>query len=140
MLFRSTFLKEGLTAKEAALCQKHGDIDAALAGAAKKVEAVYGTPFLHHATLEPMNCTAKFANGKIEVWVASQNGDATLAAAAEASGLQLSDVIVHKHHLGGGFGRRGQQDYTRQAVMIAKQIPGKPIKLIWTREEDMANG
>ena len=134
------FLKEGLTAKEAALCQQHGDVTAALAGAAKKVEAVYDSPFQNHATMEPMNCTAKWADGKIEVWVSSQNGDASLAAAAEAAGVKLADVIVHKHHLGGGFGRRGQQDYTRQAVLIAKQVPGRPVKLIWSREEDMQHG
>ena len=136
----AAFLKEGLDAKEAALAQEHGDVTAALAGAAKKVESVYGTPFLHHATLEPMNCTAKFADGKVEVWVSSQNGDASLAAAAEAGGVKLADVKVHKHHLGGGFGRRGQQDYVKQAVLIAKQVPGRPIKLIWTREEDMTHG
>ena len=130
----------GLDAKDAGLAQQHGDFDAAFAGAAKKIEAVYGSPFQHHATLEPMNCTAKFADGKVEVWVSSQNGDASLAAAAEAGGVKLADTKVNKHHLGGGFGRRGQQDPVRQAVLIAKQIPGRPIKLIWSREEDMAHG
>jgi isoquinoline 1-oxidoreductase beta subunit len=72
----------------------------------------------------------------VEIWVASQNGDASLAAAAEAAGVKLGDVKVNKLHLGGGFGRRGQQDYTRQAVLIAKQVPGRPVKLIWSREED----
>ena len=136
----AAFLKEGLDAKDAVLGQKQGDVVAGLAGAAKKVEAVYGTPFLNHATLEPMNCTAHFADGKVEIWVASQNGDASLAAAAEAAGVPLSAVKVNKLHLGGGFGRRGQQDYTRQAVLLAKQIPGRPIKLIWSREEDMHHG
>jgi len=135
-----TFLKEGLDAKEAALGQKHGDVTAALAGAAKKVEAVYATPFLNHATLEPMNCTAKVTADQVEIWVASQNGDASLAAAAEAGGVPLSKVKVNKLHLGGGFGRRGFQDYTRQAVLIAKQVPGRPVKLIWSREEDMQHG
>ena len=133
-------LKTGLDAKEAALGQRQGDIDAALAGAAKKVEAVYGTQFQNHATLEPMNCTAKWDDGKIEIWVGSQNGDASLAAAAEAAGVRLDAVKVNKHHLGGGFGRRGQQDYVRQAVVIAKQVPGRPVKLIWSREEDMQHG
>ncbi len=136
----AAFLKEGLDAKEAALCQAHGDVSAAFAGSAKKIEAVYGAPFLNHATLEPMTATAKYADGKVEVWVSSQNGDASLAAAAEAAGVKLDAVKVNKHHLGGGFGRRGQQDYTRQAVLIAKQIPGRPIKLIWSREEDMQHG
>jgi isoquinoline 1-oxidoreductase beta subunit len=129
-------LKTGLDAKEAALGQSHGDIGAALAAAATKVEAVYGTQFQAHATLEPMNCTAKWDDGKVEIWVGSQNGDASLAAAAEAGGVKLDAVKVHKHHLGGGFGRRGQQDYVRQAVLIAKQVPGRPVKLIWSREED----
>jgi isoquinoline 1-oxidoreductase beta subunit len=135
-----TLLKGGLDAKEAALGQQHGDVAGALAGAATKVEAVYGTQFQNHATLEPMNCTAKWDDGKVEIWVGSQNGDASLAAAAEAAGVRLDAVKVHKHHLGGGFGRRGNQDYVRQAVLIAKQLPGRPVKLIWSREEDMQHG
>lgn len=134
------FLRAGLDAKDAALGQKKGDVEAGLKGAAKVVEAVYASPFQNHATLEPMNCTAKFADGKVEIWVASQNGDASLAAAAEAGGVPLSAVKVNKLHLGGGFGRRGMQDYTTQAVRLAKQIPGRPIKLIWSREEDMQQG
>ncbi len=134
------FLKEGLDAKDAYVGHKYGDAATALAGAAKTIEATYATPFLNHATLEPMNCTAKVTADLVEIWVGSQNGDASLAAAAEAAGLKLSQVKVNKHHLGGGFGRRGQQDYTRQAVLIAKQVPGRPIKLIWSREEDMQHG
>ncbi len=134
------FLKTGLDAKEAAVGHKYGDAAAAIAGAAKQVEAVYATQFLNHATMEPMNCTAKWTPDSVEIWVGSQNGDASLAAAAEAAGLKLSQVKVNKHHLGGGFGRRGQQDYVRQAVLIAKQIPGRPVKLIWSREEDMQHG
>jgi isoquinoline 1-oxidoreductase subunit beta len=133
----AALLKDGLEAKEAALGQRHGDIEAGLAGAAKRVEATYGLPFMAHATMEPMNCTALFTDGRVEIWVASQNGDASLAAAAEAAGVKLGDVKVTKLHLGGGFGRRGQQDYTRQAVLIARQVPGRPVKLIWSREEDM---
>ena len=132
----AALLKTGLDAKEAALGQRHGDVETGLAGAAKVVEAVYAAPFLAHATMEPMNCTARFADGKVEIWVPSQNGDASLAAAADAAGVKLADVKVNKLHLGGGFGRRGQQDYTRQAVLIAKQVPGRPVKLIWSREED----
>ena len=133
-------LKGGLDAKEAFVGLKQGDAVAALAGATKKVEAVYATPFLNHATLEPMTCTAKWDGTTIEVWVSSQNGDASLAAAGEAAGVPLAQVKVHKHHLGGGFGRRGNQDYTTQAVRIAKQVPGRPVKLIWSREEDMQHG
>ena len=90
--------------------------------------------------MEPMNCTAKVTADKCEVWVATQNGDASLAAAAGASGLPPAQCEVYKYHLGGGFGRRGMQDYTTRAVQIAKQIPGVPVKLIWSREEDMRQG
>ena len=87
-----------------------------------------------------MNCTAKVTADKCEVWVATQNGDASLAAAAGASGLPPAKCEVYKYHLGGGFGRRGMQDYITRAVQIAKQIPGVPVKLIWSREEDMRQG
>ena len=134
------FVKSGLDGPQAALGQQQGDVDAALAGAAKTVEAVYGTPFLNHATMEPMNCTAKVDGDKCEIWVATQNGDAALAAAAEAIKIKPENVKVHKTLLGSGFGRRGMTDYVRQAVVIAKQVPGKPVKMIWSREEDMQHG
>jgi isoquinoline 1-oxidoreductase beta subunit len=134
-------LREGLTSKDGVFVgNKAGDADAAIAGAAKKIEAVYENPFWHHVTMEPMNCTAKWTAEKCEVWVASQNGEASLAACAEAAGLPPSKCEVYKHHLGGGFGRRGFQDYTTKAVLLAKQIPGVPVKTIWTREEDMRQG
>jgi isoquinoline 1-oxidoreductase subunit beta len=133
-------LKEGLTAKETNGDRKNGDALAAIASAAKKVEAVYGTPFLAHATMETMNATVRLSADKAEVWVATQNAEASLAALAEASGVPLAKCEVHKHDLGGGFGRRGgTQDYVRQAVAIAKQFPDVPIKLIWSREEDQAH-
>jgi isoquinoline 1-oxidoreductase subunit beta len=133
-------LKEGLTAPEAYAFRKEGDAPKAIEAAAKKVEAVYSTPFLAHATMEPMNCTAKITADKAEIWVPTQNGEASLAALSEESGVPLAQCEVHKRDLGGGFGRRGgTQDYVRQAVAIAKQFPGVPIKLIWTREEDMAH-
>lgn len=137
----AALLKTGLDAKDAGIGQTFGDVEAGLAKASRTIEAVYSTPFLSHACLEPMNCTALYtkdaAGDRVEIWVASQNGDASLAAAGEAGGVKLSNVKVNKLHLGGGFGRRGQQDYTRQAVLIAKQLPGVPVKMIWTREEDM---
>ena len=133
-------LKEGLTAPGDNGANKNGDAAAALASAAKTVEAVYATPFLAHACMEPMNCVAKVTADRAEVWVPTQNGEASLAAAAEASGLPLEKCEAYKHDLGGGFGRRGgTQDYVRQAVVIAKQVPGVPIKLIWSREEDMTH-
>jgi isoquinoline 1-oxidoreductase beta subunit len=132
-------LKGGLDAVDEPFAGwKEGDALKAIAGAAKKVEAVYSTPFLAHATMEPMNCTAKVSADRVEVWAPTQNAEATLAAASEESGLPLDKAEVYKLDLGGGFGRRGgTQDYTRQAVAIAKQFPGVPVKLVWSREEDM---
>jgi isoquinoline 1-oxidoreductase beta subunit len=133
-------LAEGLDAPTTAVGNRAGDAPGALAKAKRTITATYGAPFLNHATLEPMNCTARVDGDRLEVWVGTQNGDATLAAAAEAGGVPLEKVRVNKFLLGGGFGRRGQQDYTRQAVLLAKQVPGRPIKLIWSREEDMQHG
>ena len=134
-------LQEGLTAKAVHVsANRSGDALATLEGAAKKIEAVYATPFLSHACMEPMNCTAKYTPERCEVWSPTQNGEGSLAAAAEASGLSLAQCEVYKMDPGGGFGRRGgAQDYVRQAVSIAKQVPGVPIKLIWSREEDMTH-
>jgi len=134
-------LREGLTASGEPLAGwQEGDALKAIEGAAKKVEAVYSTPFLAHATMEPMNATAKVTPDRVEVWVPTQNAEASLAAATEEAGLPLDRGEVYKLDLGGGFGRRGgTQDYTRQAVAIAKQFPGVPVKLIWTREEDQAH-
>src|SRR6266851_371218 len=133
-------LKEGLTADDAFADTKIGDALKTIASAPKKVEAVYSTPFLSHATMEPMNCTAKVTADRVEVWTAPQSAEGSLAAACEEAGLPLAAGEVHKLDLGGGFGRRGgTQDYTRQAVAIAKQFPGVPVKLIWSREEDQAH-
>jgi isoquinoline 1-oxidoreductase beta subunit len=136
------FVKGGLDATDNVfVANQSGDAAAALKTAAKKVEAVYGSPFLNHATLEPMNCTAKWTPDKCEVWVATQAAEASLAAASAAAGLPIEKCDVYKHHLGGGFGRRGAfQDYVTKAVLAAKQVPGVPIKMIWSREEDMLHG
>jgi len=139
--FIAAWLKEGLDADQAFVGNKGGDVNAALAGAARKVEAVYGYPYQHHVTLEPQNATARYTADKCEVWCSTQNGEAALATASEASGLPIPKCEVYKTFLGGGFGRRAtSQDYIRQAVLVAKEIPGTPIKLLWTREEDMAHG
>src|SRR6266849_8551557 len=133
-------LKEGLTANDAFADTNIGDALKVIASAPKKVEAVYSTPFLAHATMEPNNCTAKVTADSAEVWVPTQSAEGSLAAACEEAGLPLAAGEVHKLDLGGGFGRRGgTQDYTRQAVAIAKQFPGVPVKLIWSREEDQAH-
>jgi isoquinoline 1-oxidoreductase beta subunit len=134
------FLKEGLTAEKAAIGNQAGDAKAAIAKAARKYEAVYSYPFQNHATMEPMNATAVWTEDKCEVWCPTQNGEASLAACSEAAGLPQNVCDVYKINLGGGFGRRGFQDYTTQVVKIAREFPGTPIKLIWTREEDMLHG
>lgn len=141
-------LKEGLTADKAVVGNQSGaEVKAALAGAARTVEAVYSYPFQNHATMEVMNATAKFtlsATGtpeRCEVWTPTQNGEGALAATAEAAGLPPAKCEVYKIHLGGGFGRRGAvHDWVRQAVLIAKELPGTPVKLTWSREEDMQHG
>jgi isoquinoline 1-oxidoreductase beta subunit len=136
----TAMLKEGLDATEAFIGNKAGDAKAAIDGAAKKVEAVYAFPWQSHANMEPMNATALFTPDKCEVWCGTQNGEAALAAAAEAAELPVGKCDVYKQMLGTGFGRRGRADYVRQAVLVAKQMPGTPIKLIWSREEDMTHG
>jgi isoquinoline 1-oxidoreductase subunit beta len=113
-------LKAGLDAEQAFVGNQKGDVKAAIAGAAKKVEAVYGYPYQAHACMEPMNATALYTADKCEVWAGSQNAEAALAAASEASGLPIAQCDVHKFLLGGGFGRRGRSDYVTQAVLIAK--------------------
>jgi isoquinoline 1-oxidoreductase beta subunit len=134
-------LKAGLDADQAFVNNKNGDAKAAIAGAAKKVEAVYAYPFQNHAPMEPMNATAKYTPDRCEVWVPTQNGEAAFAATLAASGLPADKCEVYKINLGGGFGRRGAfHDYVTQAVLIAKQVPGTPVKLLWTREEDMLHG
>lgn len=135
----AAILAEGLTARDAYVGNKAGDVDAAMAGAAQTVEAIYAYPYQSHATMEPMNATALYTPDKCEVWAPTQNGEAALATAAEAAELPVAKCDVYKMLLGGGFGRRGRSDYVRQAVLIAKQMPGTPVKLIWTREEDMTH-
>jgi isoquinoline 1-oxidoreductase subunit beta len=126
----------GLSAGDARVGRKDGDVDGALARAAKRIEADYEAPFLGHATMEPQNCTAHVTPGRVEIWVPTQDGETALAIAADAAGVPFSQVVVHKMMLGCGFGRRGIfQDFVRQAVLIAKEVD-QPVKLVWTREED----
>ncbi len=133
-------LKEGLTADDAFADTQYGDALKVIAGAAIKVEAVYSTPFLSHSCMEAMNCTVRITADRAEVWMPSQNAEASLAALSTSSGLPLAQCEAYNHGLGGGFGRRGgTQDYVRQGVAIAKQFPGVPVKLIWSREEDQAH-
>src|SRR5436305_11737586 len=136
----AAILKAGLDAPEAFVGNANGDAKSAIGSAAKKVEAVYSYPYQNHACMEPMNATVLYTADKCEVWTGTQNGEAAFAATLEASGLTAEKCEVHKVMLGGGFGRRGMTDYVRQAVLIAKQMPGTPVKLLWSREEDMQHG
>ena len=133
-------LKEGLENREAFIGTTHGDALKGIAAAAKRVDAVYSLPFLHHATLEPMNATARWTPERVEVWAPTQNADGALRAAADAAGLPIANAEIHRTQIGGAFGRRTRHDYVTQAVSIARQVPGVPIKLLWSREEDTAHG
>jgi isoquinoline 1-oxidoreductase beta subunit len=133
-------LLEGLDTDDAAIAHFQGDADAAMAGAAKIISAEYAAPYLNHATMEPMNCTASVSEERVEVWVPTQNAEASLMTAARTAGVDPSKVYVNNTMLGGGFGRRGAfQDFVRQAVTIAARV-GKPVQLQWSREEDMRHG
>ena len=127
---------EQATLKSGAVAQNIGDVDKAMASASTKVEATYQVPFLAHATMEPMNCTVHVRSDGCEVWVGTQAIARCQAAAAKVTGLPLDKVIVHNHLIGGGFGRRLESDGVARAVEIAKQVDG-PVKVVWTREEDI---
>ncbi|MBL8311071.1 MAG: xanthine dehydrogenase family protein molybdopterin-binding subunit [Burkholderiales bacterium] len=133
-------LAEALESTDAAVGNDVGNAVSAIDNAARRIEAVYSYPHQNHACMETMNATVKWTSERCEVWLPTQNGEAALAAAAEAAGLKPAQCEVYKIHLGGGFGRRGATDYVRKAVAIAKEMPGVPIKMIWSREEDMAQG
>jgi isoquinoline 1-oxidoreductase subunit beta len=124
------------TQKPGAVAQNIGDADKAMASAATKVEATYQVPFLAHAAMEPMNCTVHVRKDGCEVWVGNQVLGRAQAAAAKTAGLPLDKVVVHNHLIGGGFGRRLEVDGVIRAVEIAKQVDG-PVKVVWTREEDI---
>jgi isoquinoline 1-oxidoreductase beta subunit len=130
-------LGAGLTDKGALIGAERGDVDAVFSAPGRQLEAIFYAPYLAHATMEPMTCTARVAAGRVEVWAPTQNASATLEAAARAAKVDPLKVEVHTTQLGGGFGRRGAfQDFVEQAVRIAKVV-GQPVKLIWSREEDM---
>jgi isoquinoline 1-oxidoreductase beta subunit len=130
---------EAATLSSGAVAQDIGDADKAMASAVTKVEATYHVPFLAHATMEPMNCTVHVRKDGCEVWVGSQAIARVQAAAAKTAGLPPDKVVVHNHLIGGGFGRRLEVDGVIRAVQIAKDVDG-PVKVVWTREEDIQHG
>jgi isoquinoline 1-oxidoreductase beta subunit len=132
--------KAGMDQSELAVARNDGNTAEAMSKAAKVVEADYFTPYLAHATMEPRVCTAWLQGDKLEVWSSTQNPEATLAVSAATAGVPQSNVKVHPVQLGGGLGRKSPQDFTRQAVMIAKAMPGKPVKMLWSREEEIQHG
>ncbi|MHB8844495.1 MAG: xanthine dehydrogenase family protein molybdopterin-binding subunit [Nitrospirota bacterium] len=124
--------------EQGVVAKSQGDAKAALASAVKKVEASYLLPYLSHATMEPMNCTASVTSERCDVWAPTQNQGGVQGLAAKLTGLKPEQVFVHTTYLGGGFGRRFEQDFVEEAVSISKAA-GKPVKVIWTREEDIQN-
>ena len=135
------YMREGLDVSNAPVARKDGDARGTLAGAHKVLEAEYTTGFVNHCTMEPQNATALYTADRLDVWVGTQNGEASAAAASESGSMPLEKVYIHKMHAGGGFGRRGpHQDFVKQAVRIAKTMPGTPVSLQWSREEDMRQG
>ena len=127
---------EKATLNSGAVAQNIGDVGKAMASAATKVEANYQVPFLAHATMEPMNCTVHMRKDECEIWIGNQAVARVQALAAKAAGLPPEKVIVHNHLIGGGFGRRLDADGAVRAVEIARQVDG-PVKVVWTREEDI---
>ncbi len=129
-------LKRAVEGPKAATYFARGKLSDALANTVKEVKAEYRVPYLAHATLEPQNCTAQIRDGKVEVWVPTQAPSIAQWIAGKVAGVKTHDVTVHTTYLGGGFGRRGEMDLVAQAVMLARHTEGRPVQLIWSREED----
>ncbi|MFQ3582321.1 MAG: xanthine dehydrogenase family protein molybdopterin-binding subunit [Chloracidobacterium sp.] len=122
------------------IARNDGDAESALAQAAKRLEAIYEVPFLHHATLEPQNCTARVTAESCEIWAPTQFPNFVLDEARRITGLDAARIKIHVTLLGGGFGRRIEADYAADAVEVAKRLNGRPVQVTWTREEDMQHG
>jgi isoquinoline 1-oxidoreductase subunit beta len=119
---------------------KKGDPEGVLKNASQVVEAVYEVPYLDHTVMEPFNCTAQVAPDRVDIWVGSQDPENATIDASRVTGIPVEKIYLHNCFLGGGFGRRGNQDDVRQAVAIAKQLGGRPVKVIWSREETTRHG
>lgn len=128
-LFAERTMQPGVEAR------KEGDAAAALSGAAQKIEAVYEVPYLAHATMEPENCTADVRADRVDVWAPTQFQTVAQAMSAKICGLKPEQAFIHTTFLGGGFGRKGSNDFVAEAVQISKAI-GAPVKLTWSREDD----
>ncbi|MGH6925372.1 MAG: molybdopterin cofactor-binding domain-containing protein [Propylenella sp.] len=133
-------LRSALDTEPESILRDDGDVDAALAAAARAVEAEYYVPYLEHATMEPMNCTALVTDDRFEVWAPTQVPETAIAIAAEAAGMDVSRGELHPTLMGGGFGRRQNSDFVRQAVLIAKAMKGTPIQLLLSREDTTRRG
>lgn len=125
--------------KAGSVIANNGDFDAAFAGAAKRLEVKYAYPFLHHATMEPMNCTAEYKDGKLEIWAPTQAPENGRQLCAQTLGIPAENITVHMIRSGGGFGRRLANDYMVEAAWIARET-GAPVKVVWTREDDFQHG
>jgi len=132
-------MRKALTEPGAAVSRKDGDAEGAIAKAAKKIEGVYESPYVAHACMEPMNCTVAITNDRVDVYGGFQNPPGALSVVADNLGVQPNNVYTHTTFLGGGFGRRSRNDEVRQAAAVAK-LAGKPVKMVWTREEDFRQG
>jgi isoquinoline 1-oxidoreductase beta subunit len=128
-----------LDAPEPSIFDEAGDIPTALAAANASITAVYEWPYLAHATMEPMNCTAWFHDGQLEIWAPSQALTTAQQVAARFSGLPIEQIVIHRVLLGGGYGRRAEMDFIERAVEAAMQLPGQPVKIFYSREEDIRN-
>jgi isoquinoline 1-oxidoreductase beta subunit len=128
-----------LTGRPAIVAETVGDTGTALATASKRIEAVYDVPFVHHATMEPMNCTAHVQPDGVDVWAPTQNQGDAQKVAAQVSGLPVDKVRIHTTLSGGGFGRRLEPDFVSEAVRVSKAVRA-PVKVVWSREDDMRNG
>jgi isoquinoline 1-oxidoreductase beta subunit len=137
----SGLLKDALKPGAGTSLRTPGDVDAAFAGAPAEsvVEAEYQVPFLAHATMEPMNATAQFKDGRLTLWSPNQGPTVIRYVCAGVAGIEQGNVTVNTTMMGGGFGRRGEADFSIYATLIAMQADGKPVKVIWTREEDMTH-